>query len=518
MPNDQSSDDSHGSDYQAPKLYESSSFLSKYSSSSSTDDATTSSAPDLAADSASIADALASSAVNLTSSASTDLESRLGDAPATGSGASGGSADDFTISFDDDPSSSGTDDLLAAAAEHGLTDASADVSIDRASTAAEPGDAETVSPGWNATETYAESTTSTGTASTPAITDDERPGWTPSESIDRWDAKPESGAPATAPRVDRSLDRDLAHNQRQKQAKAHAHRPTPPAGGDGGDASSGTRPTPKSGGKKSHQLIYWALGAVAAAIFGIPWAAVPLGIGVLVASGLAIAGKWGTRWLGVVGLILAIFSFVTLGVQAAGGNPFSNGSSSATGTLDVATSATISGTGDAELYVTLPDGPTAFAAIEVTLTGDSIRIRERDPSGDLVGYSTMSMYSEGTQVFPINTEYEETVNRLEIEATGDWSITLLSLDDLPSFDEATEGTGGEQLLVYTGDGGDAVFTLPPDSWIDMKIYTEGEFSWSNSFDGVTSVTMPWKSGPLLLWIDASDSWSVTVEPAGTPSG
>lgn len=109
----------------------------------------------------------------------------------------------------------------------------------------------------------------------------------------------------------------------------------------------------------------------------------------------------------------------------------------------------VEGQGDDVIDFTIPDdqpavlelshtGSANFALISYTTDGEQI---------DLL-VNTIGPY-EGSR--PINLQADELVAELEITADGSWSITALPLAELPTMDEAFEGTG-DQVILYEGSG------------------------------------------------------------------
>lgn len=96
-------------------------------------------------------------------------------------------------------------------------------------------------------------------------------------------------------------------------------------------------------------------------------------------------------------------------------------------------------------------------------------------------------------------------------------MTLVALDTLPSFDLEYSGSGSEVVL-YTGNGGDATFAFEPDQSIGIDTF--GADSWYESSNEVTSLTRPFQAGPTIIRIELYDetAWSIRFDgTAPTPT-
>ncbi|GGA67363.1 hypothetical protein GCM10011490_17430 [Pseudoclavibacter endophyticus] len=446
------------SDYSAPKLYESSDFLSKYTS------------PTLPAD-----------------TGSSDAEATETDTSASG---------EYTVSFD----SSGDAASLAA---------SDTPSSDNA------GDAERATPG------HADDDRQDSRDGDPdGDPDDETARRQLLEQFDSVARRLEAQGAAAAGSTATTL-RIVAHRA------ANADAPELPAGAwtpDDGSSptvasatSKGPHNTRESNNgtpkKSSNLTIFLAVGLLVVALFNAPGFVWPAGIVLGIAAIIQIANPTGSKSRGIVALVIIAITLVVQIVVSTGALSGGLGGGAGSGseaTLDVDANPTVEGSGNAVLDVVLPDGDGVPAVIEVTSTGETVRISEIDAERE-DSWRVYTSYRQETGLAPINTSADVPTVALEIESSGDWVLTLRSVTSLRSFDETITGSKND-LVYYTGDGGDAVFTLTPDDSVSIDTYAADD-DWWFSNGGITSFTRPFESGPVLIQIEAYDEWAISVEPA-----
>ncbi|MGO2750125.1 MAG: hypothetical protein ACTIA6_08760 [Pseudoclavibacter sp.] len=262
-----------------------------------------------------------------------------------------------------------------------------------------------------------------------------------------------------------------------------------------------------------------AILALTFAISGISFIAWALIVVSLISSiGLLRAGG-GRRAVGVITLVMTIVALVIQLIGSTGGSlrgavtELSGG----TGTLDLNGTASVSGSGNARFDVVLPGGAEDIGLLQVEFEGERLRIYDVDADGEQMGGSSLSAYDEYSGIAVINEWTDDEFRAIDIEAEGDWTVTLVALETLPSFDSEYAGSGSDVIL-YTGEGGDATFTFEPDQ--SVSIDTFGADSWYQSTSEVTSLTRPFDAGPTIIRIEPYDetSWSVRFDgTAPTPT-
>ncbi|MBS3179619.1 MULTISPECIES: hypothetical protein [unclassified Pseudoclavibacter] len=262
-----------------------------------------------------------------------------------------------------------------------------------------------------------------------------------------------------------------------------------------------------------------AILALTFAISGISFIGWVLVVVSLIASiGLLRAGG-GRRVVGVITLVLTVVALVIQLIGSTGGSirgavtELSGG----TGTLDLNGTTTVSGTGNARFDVTLPGGSADIGLLQVEFEGERLRIYDVDADGEQMGGSSLSAYDEYSGLAVINEWTDDEFRAIDIEAEGDWTVTLVSTDTLPSFDDQYSGSGPEVVL-YTGAGGDATFTFEPEQ--SVSIDTFGADSWYESISEVTSLTRPFPAGPTIIRVEPYEdtAWSISFEGAApTPT-
>ncbi|MGO2110957.1 MAG: hypothetical protein ACTH31_05030 [Pseudoclavibacter sp.] len=257
------------------------------------------------------------------------------------------------------------------------------------------------------------------------------------------------------------------------------------------------------------------MGLLVLAFFDAPgfvWpVAIVLGIGCII----QLVNRGGAKVRAAITLVLVAATLIVQIVVSSGAveNVFDGGGGNSAGggddTLDVGANPTIDGSGNAQLDVVLPDGDATPAVIEVVSYDETVRVSEVDAERD-DSSRVYTGYSEDTGLAPINAVGDLPTVALEIESDGEWTITLSSVDSLRSFDDEITGNGND-LIYYTGDGGDAVFTMSVEDSFSIDTYA-GDEDWWYSNMGATSLTRPFASGPVLIMIESYDAWAISVGP------
>ncbi|GAB3303994.1 hypothetical protein [Pseudoclavibacter terrae] len=278
-------------------------------------------------------------------------------------------------------------------------------------------------------------------------------------------------------------------------------------------ASKTTAATAKKGGGGWFGVIA-AILALTFAISGMSFVGWVLVVVSLIASiGLLRAGG-GRRVVGVITLVMTVVALVIQLIGSTGGSIRGTVTelSGGTGTLDLNGTTTVSGTGNARFDVTLPGGPEDIGLLQVEFEGERLRIYDVDADGEQMGGSSVSAYDEYSGLAVINEWTDDEFRAIDIEAEGEWTVTLVSTDTLPSFDGEYTGTGPEVVL-YTGAGGDATFTFEPEQ--SISIDTFGADSWYQSSSEVTSLTRPFPAGPTIIRVEPYEdtAWSISFDGA-----
>lgn len=290
--------------------------------------------------------------------------------------------------------------------------------------------------------------------------------------------------------------------------------PTPPPAASSARKADAT-PTKKGGGGWFGLIA--AILALTFAISGISFIAWVLIVVSLISSiGLMRAGG-GRRVVGFITLVMTVVALVIQLIGSAGGSirgavtELSGG----TGTLDLTGTASVSGSGNARFDVVLPGGAEDIGLLQVEFEGERLRIYDVDADGEQMGGSSLSAYDDYSGIAVINEWTDDEFRAIDVEAEGDWTVTLVPLETLPSFDSEYSGSGSEVVL-YTGDGGDATFTFEPDQ--SISIDTFGADSWYESTSEITSLTRPFDAGPTIIRIEPYDetSWSIRFDGAAPP--
>lgn len=98
---------------------------------------------------------------------------------------------------------------------------------------------------------------------------------------------------------------------------------------------------------------------------------------------------------------------------------------------------------------------------------------------------------------------------LEITADGPWTVTLVHLSALPSFDAQTSGTG-DAVLRYLGNAGVAAIQHTGQSNFAVKYYNDDGGDLLVNEIGAYSGSVAFRSPPALIEITAEGSWSIAV--------
>ncbi|PPF85405.1 hypothetical protein C5E07_06805 [Pseudoclavibacter sp. RFBJ3] len=286
-----------------------------------------------------------------------------------------------------------------------------------------------------------------------------------------------------------------------------------------GGVATGT--AKKKGGGAWFGLIA-AILALTFAISGISFIAWVLIVFALISSVSLLRAGGGRRAVGVITLLLTVIALVIQLIGSTGGSirgavtELSGG----TGTLDLNGTASVSGTGNARFDVVLPDGADDIGLLQVEFEGEQLRIYDVDAEGEQMGSSSISAYSDYSGLAVINEWMDDEFRAIDIEAEGEWTVTLVSVDTLPSFDAEYSGTG-QEVLLYDGVGGDATFTFEPDQ--SVTIDTFGADGWYENISEVTSLTRPFEAGPTIIRIEPYEeetTWTISFDgaaPTPTPT-
>lgn len=476
-------DASSDHEYQAPTLYESSDFLAKYRAEPTTD-------------------APAGQAADLTSSSESPF-----------AGASTSDDGEYTISFDEEPAGTDSvfgsrdaldrderDELDVDTVETSETDegdvASAGEGTDVGADVVTDVDADASSADTDADELRTERDTETATV-TSGVDERSRGDGTSSET--------RLGDATTPPADLPDWDNDTSGWREWKESSETASG----AGGEseGEPEASDTEAKPKV----KFGLIVWSIVVLTLAFFPLPWVFWPLAIIVLIFGIASVRSKeHGSIGRGLTAIVLVGISVAISVFGFIANSDFDTSSFiEAEETLDVDSSPTVEGSGNARLDLVLPNGASQLAVIDVSFTGDRIRVYEADEEGETYG-SIFSAYSDGgSGLVPINGDPERPTVSLEIEAEGDWSVTLSGIETLRTFDASVSGTG-DDLVYFYGEPGDAVFEMSADDSVTVMTYGTGD-PWRGDFRDITSFTQPW-DGPRVVQIEADEAWSITVAP------
>jgi hypothetical protein len=163
-----------------------------------------------------------------------------------------------------------------------------------------------------------------------------------------------------------------------------------------------------------------------------------------------------------------------------------------------------SGSGDTTLDIEKPD-PSGVGIATITHEGSSNFAVQTVETSDLL-VNVIGVYN-GRVLFDI-AEADHT-ERLEITADGSWTVTTEPLAALTRFDNSLDGQG-DDVVVYTGDGGVATITHDGESnfaiWLyyangrDLLVNDIGSYSGQQLLDDAA-----------LLQITADGEWSMEVE-------
>ena len=260
--------------------------------------------------------------------------------------------------------------------------------------------------------------------------------------------------------------------------------------------------------------------------------------GAPVQSAAAKGGNWFSRHKGLTAI--AALLIIGIAIAASGGNSKSNNNTGTpaantssvpaasptatdmaqsqptptpTPTPAVVTPILYHGTGDKVLSIKLFD-PATPEIMKFTNVGDqnNVTVYELDAQlqqGDLA-VNTIGSYA-GTVL--INKKGQGTT-RLQIQGAGKWTVTLLPLSAAARFSSAYSGRS-DNVLIYTGPLG--VMTFVSRGTTDNV--TVDAFDSSGNDDlavndiGAFSTQHPIQPGPILLAIQSSGSYSISVSPA-----
>ena len=290
-----------------------------------------------------------------------------------------------------------------------------------------------------------------------------------------------------------------------------------PTGGTPSTAKPDTK-APKKGGGGWFGFIA-AILAITFAISGISFIAWVVIVVSLISSVALMRAGGGRRAVGIITLVMTVVALVIQLIGSTGGSirgavtELSGG----TGTLDLNATASVSGSGNARFDVVLPGGSDDIGLLQVEFEGERLRIYDVDVEGEQMGGSSLSAYDDYSGLAIVNEWTDDEFRAIDIEAEGDWAVTLVALDTLPSFDSEYSGSGSEVVL-YTGNGGDATFAFEPDQSIGIDTF--GADSWYESSNEVTSLTRPFQAGPTIIRIELYDetAWSIRFDgTAPTPT-
>ena len=107
------------------------------------------------------------------------------------------------------------------------------------------------------------------------------------------------------------------------------------------------------------------------------------------------------------------------------------------------------------------------------------------------------------------------VTGLKVTATGVWEIELVSPDDVPHVGDEFSGSA-DSVLWYDGLGGTATVTRTGNGpfWL---LAADGRYLVPSAFGDFTGAEQ-WPAGPILFEVHGRGDWSVTIDPAGRPTG
>lgn len=166
--------------------------------------------------------------------------------------------------------------------------------------------------------------------------------------------------------------------------------------------------------------------------------------------------------------------------------------------------------GEGDAVIDLPEGVTQ-AMVTATHDGDanfSIAGLDADnqPTIDLL-VNTIGAYT-GTTALGMNDLGGEPA-RLQITASGSWTITIAPLADAPDLADAGEG---DAVFRYEGDAATLAATHDGDANFAVSYYTDADFEMPllvneiGAYDGTVALT----DGPGLLVITANGAWTLTT--------
>lgn len=198
--------------------------------------------------------------------------------------------------------------------------------------------------------------------------------------------------------------------------------------------------------------------------------------------------------------------------------------------LEVGSSVT--GVGDAVLLLALPEDDGALAVLSITDLGGGLSFGEGSPEASpdgQVGFSYVPTDPSGPHHYLINREgyfaqlmgddpTSVATDHLVIESTGAWVAEILSVGSLPSFDTSMQGMGSG-LFLYTGQGGEATFTLATEGRVEVATY--GTTPDIMTMQAAGSQVMDFPAGPTVVHVmdgvgvrGTPYAWDIQVAPPG----
>ena len=180
----------------------------------------------------------------------------------------------------------------------------------------------------------------------------------------------------------------------------------------------------------------------------------------------------------------------------------------APGIVDPTGGVVYTGTGDAIVDLALPGGKDSIAVATIVSTGDgSFFVAAADESGALVRTVSHSSDAYSGTVL-INAEFEDPINRFSVQASGDWTITLRSLDSVPTF--GTEGAKGTSDAVFWYEGPTGTVALEHKGTSNFAIWSFGKNTELVANEiGDYQGESEWPAGRSLIEISADGDWSIS---------
>jgi len=165
------------------------------------------------------------------------------------------------------------------------------------------------------------------------------------------------------------------------------------------------------------------------------------------------------------------------------------------------------GSGDSVISITKPDGQASEAIATISYTGDGYF----SVWGLNDSFEDVDLLANGIDSYAGTVLVDPDVTKLEITASGAWTIQIKPLGAARTFNSGTITGTGDDVLRWTGRAGTAyithqgtgyfsVWSWPDTGYADLEVSEIGEYAG----------TVVFPAGPATLEISAESSWSIGI--------